>query len=151
MRGDFTRDTFDPRKHYSRVLLQQGRVQLDADWNEQSAMILQYLRALARDLIGAHGAPAGSTGFRIINNPAEIVGADGRPLSDPQRLKVLTDALTNGNIVIGAGRYYVDGILIENEEPILYTEQPAYGAASLDDIKVGAYLIYVDVWERLIT
>ena len=35
-RGDFTRDTFNPLKHFSRVLMQQGRVQLDADWNEQA-------------------------------------------------------------------------------------------------------------------
>ena len=39
MRGDFTRDTFDPTRHYSGVLLQQGRVQLDADANEQSAIL----------------------------------------------------------------------------------------------------------------
>ena len=38
MRGDFTRDSFDRRHHYTRVLMQQGRVQLDADWNEQSAI-----------------------------------------------------------------------------------------------------------------
>ena len=30
MKGDFSRITFDPKKHYSRVLMQQGRVQLDA-------------------------------------------------------------------------------------------------------------------------
>ena len=39
MRGDFSRDTFDPVKHFSRVLQQQGRVQLDADWNEQTAIL----------------------------------------------------------------------------------------------------------------
>ena len=38
MKGDFSRITFDPKKHYSRVLMQQGRVQLDADWNEQAAI-----------------------------------------------------------------------------------------------------------------
>ncbi|MCX6048065.1 MAG: DUF6519 domain-containing protein, partial [Chloroflexi bacterium] len=35
MKGDFTRSTFKPAKHYSSVRMQQGRVQLDADWNEQ--------------------------------------------------------------------------------------------------------------------
>ena len=35
MKGDFTRLTFAPAKHYSSVRQQQGRVQLDADWNEQ--------------------------------------------------------------------------------------------------------------------
>jgi hypothetical protein len=44
MKGDFSRDSFDPVKHFSRVLQQQGRVQLDADWNEQAAILLHYLR-----------------------------------------------------------------------------------------------------------
>ena len=35
MKGDFSRLTFDPTKHFSGVRMQQGRVQLDADWNEQ--------------------------------------------------------------------------------------------------------------------
>ena len=57
-RGDFTRDTFNPDHQFSRVLMQQGRVQLDADWNEQVSIMTHYLRNLASDLIGPHGAPA---------------------------------------------------------------------------------------------
>ena len=51
MKGDFTRDTFTPGKHFSRVLAQQGRVTVDADSNEQAAILLHYLRTLTRDLI----------------------------------------------------------------------------------------------------
>src|SRR5690348_1465590 len=51
-KGDFTRDTFSSLNHYSRVLMQQGRVQLDADWNEQIDILLYHLRTLTRDLIG---------------------------------------------------------------------------------------------------
>ena len=51
-RGDFTRDTFWRANHFCQVLMQQGRVQLDADWNEQSAILLHFLRSLARDVIG---------------------------------------------------------------------------------------------------
>lgn len=67
MRGDFTRFTFDPKKHYSGVLMQQGRVQLDADWNEQQAIIGHRLATEAEDLIGASGAPEGSAGFQIVS------------------------------------------------------------------------------------
>ena len=35
MNGDISRDTFDARKRYAGVVMQQGRVLLDADWNEQ--------------------------------------------------------------------------------------------------------------------
>ena len=66
MKGDFSRDTFDPTKGFSRVLMQQGRVQLDADWNEQAAILLHYLRTLAADLIGPCAGPKAtrSTGLR---------------------------------------------------------------------------------------
>ena len=92
MKADFTRDTFNPLKHFSRVLMQQGRVQLDADWNEQTAILLHYLRSLGADLIGPHGGPA------------DVEDANGQPLevncgfeiiTDPKRIDALpTDATT---------------------------------------------------------
>lgn len=75
-RGDFSRLTFDPAKHYSSVLMQQGRVQLDADWNEQVDIVAHRLRTQAMDMIGATGAPAGSSGFEIV--PRAALGFDGK-------------------------------------------------------------------------
>ena len=49
MYGDFARVTFNALNNRSRVLMQQGRVQLEADWNEQSAIFLHLLRTLAKD------------------------------------------------------------------------------------------------------
>ena len=40
MHADLSRITFRPDRHYSAVLAQQGRVQLDADANEQTAIQL---------------------------------------------------------------------------------------------------------------
>ncbi len=40
MKSDISRSSFDARKHYSKVVMQQGRVQLDADWNEQQDILL---------------------------------------------------------------------------------------------------------------
>jgi hypothetical protein len=98
-RGDFTRDAFHPAKHFSRVLMQQGRVQLDADWNEQTAILLHYLRSLAVDLIGPHGGPAveggGPTNGFLVSQEANLPG----------------------DFVIGQGRYYVNGILCELDSP----------------------------------
>ncbi len=96
MKADLTRNTFDPFKHFSRVLMQQGRVQLDADWNEQAAILLRYLQTLAADLIGEPGGPKGNVGFEI--NPAMPIAPT---IPDDFR--------------IGPGRYYVDGILCELE------------------------------------
>ena len=134
MKGDITRDTFHIRKHFSRVLRQQGRVTLDADPNEQTSILLHYVRTLARDLIGAHGAPAQGGGFI---------------LSDDR----------DGGFLIGAGRYYVDGLLVENEDDqVTYLSQPDWPVPEDDPLRnqiveLGGedFWVYLDVWERHIT
>jgi hypothetical protein len=126
MKSDFTRDTFNPVHQFTRVLMQQGRVQLDADTNEQVAIFWHYLRALATDLIGPHGGPVGDDlGFAI-------------------------EADKNGlGFTVGSGRYYVNGLLCENPEPVSYVN-PSHcifpGEVVLKEGK--RYLVYLDVWER---
>lgn len=143
MKGDFTRDTFDAARHFSRVLMQQGRVTLDADYNEQSAILLHYLRTLARDLIGPYAAPFEHRGF------------------------VLSPAENNSNLSIGAGRCYVDGFLVENDQDYLYAasqgkegahlpSQPYSQVAESDGLLKALrqnspdsrFWVYLDVWER---
>jgi hypothetical protein len=154
MRGDFTRDSFDPYQHYTRVLMQQGRVQLDADWNEQVAIIHHYLRTLAADVIGPFGGPANDCGFGVVTDPAQVEAMPDRyglPL-DPQRLEELKRRLAGGDFVIGPGRYYVDGLLCENDEPVTFGEQLGYpfdGQTTLEALRgAGPFLLYLDVWER---
>jgi hypothetical protein len=127
MSGDFSRRTFDPTKRYSGVLMQQGRVQLDADWNEQVAIGLHQLRALARDLIGEDGGPKDRAGFKI-----------GAPTS--------ADGLRGGDFTISPGPYYVQGILCENAEATSFRKQPDLPRRrALED---GGHLVYLDVWEQ---
>jgi hypothetical protein len=157
MKGDFTRDTFDPLKHFSHVLMQQGRVQLDADWNEQSSILLHYLRTLAKDILGPYAGPLDAMGFEIITE--ETPSANDRIDAfdpDPTRRQALKQALSQGNAVIAPGRYYVQGVLVESHRAILYTEQPGYGTGNqptLEDIQKwqAGLLVYLDVWERHIT
>lgn len=128
MQGDFSRNTFDPTNHYLRVLMQQGRVQVDADWNEQTAILLHYMQSLARDIIGPHGGPGDS--FRLAPRT-------GKP----------------NDFMIGRGHYYVDGMLCENDATngIAYTEQPDYPGVSADALGGRRHLVYLDVWERHLT
>ena len=65
MKGDFSRQTFKRTKHYSGVLMQQGRVQLDADWNEQQAIARHRVGTESADVVGPAGAPRTSPGFQI--------------------------------------------------------------------------------------
>jgi hypothetical protein len=58
MKGDFTRLSFDKEKHYRGVLMQQGRVQLDSDWNEQVEIAEHRYSSFFGDLVGQSGAPA---------------------------------------------------------------------------------------------
>src|ERR1700751_2217243 len=92
MKADLTRDTFYPFKHYDRVLMQQGRVQLDADWNEQAAILLHYFRMLAAGGIGPAGGPESHLGFGISS---------------------LVPTTTAADFQIGFGDYYVDGLLCQ--------------------------------------
>jgi hypothetical protein len=164
MKGDFTRDTFDPLKNFSRVLMQQGRVQLDADWNEQNAILLHYLRTLAADLLGPHAGPAVGRGFDLITGETvKRWGDDGLDPAeqwakiepDEARQKVLSEAVEkHNNAVIGVGRYYVHGVLVENHRPILYTEQLGYPFSpemQLENLQNKELIVYLDVWERHIT
>jgi hypothetical protein len=131
MKGDFSRTTFDPRKHYSGVLMQQGRVQVDADWNEQEAIQRRRTQVEARDVIGACGAPEDAAGFEV--------------------------DITGTKLTIGAGRFYVDGILAESEtDDLPYEDQPdLLDPPSWTDalVQAGASygLVYLDVWERHLT
>src|SRR6266545_1879482 len=65
MNGDITRSTFRPERHFSGVRSQQGRVQLDADWNEQADITGHRDRVGTEDVIGPRGGPWTGDGFRV--------------------------------------------------------------------------------------
>ena len=65
LQGDFTRLRFDRSRRFSGVRMQQGRVQLDADWNELLDLLDGRIRTGTADLVGASGAPAGAAGFAV--------------------------------------------------------------------------------------
>jgi len=134
MKGDFSRQTFDPKKHYSGVLMQQGRVQVDADWNEQQAIYQYRLEAQTGDILGPDGTPMHDNGFRIT--------------TDKDR----------DNLLISKGRYYVDGLLCQNDADVLFDKQPYLpGYPHVRTIitqhkkKTLLALLYLDAWQRHIT
>ncbi|HWK40800.1 MAG TPA: DUF6519 domain-containing protein [Croceibacterium sp.] len=129
MKGDFSRNSFDPYRAYRQVLHQQGRMITDADLNEQAATQRHLLRMIARDVIGSHGGPAGQAGF-------EIMFAE------------------NGDILIGPGRYYVDGVMVENERIVPFAQQPnplLNIDAMLPLQSETATLLYLDIVEHVVS
>jgi hypothetical protein len=134
MKGDFSRLRFSQKKNYTSVMQQQGRVSLDSDANEQSA-IYDYLRTTETiDVVGIVGGPVHDEGFKIsVNGDA---------------------------IEIGKGRYYVDGILCQNDCERAYADQPFLIEpdptdeellSSLQQGTIGAIQVYLQVWKRLVT
>ncbi|MDT8320732.1 MAG: DUF6519 domain-containing protein [Xanthomonadales bacterium] len=121
-RGDFTRDTFNPQQQYSRVFLQQGRVSIDADFNEQVSILHHYQRLFATAVIGPHAAPWGC--------PHDFdVQVDGDEYS------------------LNAGSYFVNGLLCVNEEVLKERSLKQLVGDHCDDLDNGVYVIYLDAWE----
>jgi hypothetical protein len=153
---DTSRFTFDPTQNYNGVVMEQGRVQLDSDWNA-------WLSQLNR---------------RIQAGTLDIMGRAVYPITTPFAFLISFDA--SGNLTIGPGRYYVDGLLAENHgAPIPATMGSRAGELSNSpqpppSTETGAvefssspgsraphriadrsadtpYLAYLDVWERAVT
>jgi uncharacterized protein DUF6519/carboxypeptidase family protein len=141
MPGDYSRRLFLRKKHYSGVLMQQGRVQLDADWNEQLDVQLYRTETEAIDVIGRCGAPRKNAGF--------LIGPGA----------------SNQDLTISPGRLYVDGLLCELEDASTYVTQPYFpnpdnttvitspptsppGPKRRLSLPDGRYLVYLDTWQQ---
>jgi hypothetical protein len=132
MSGDYTRFTHKPEKRYSAVLMQQGRVQLDADWNEQVEILKRRWEIQAKDTFGECAVPIsapGNEGAFAISNLST---------SPPY-------------FTIGAGHMYVDGRLVENFADTTYQTQPFYFPDPTVPLPLAGAVAYLDVWEREIT
>lgn len=100
MQADFSRWTFDGKAGFRSVLLQQGRVVLDADWNEQTQIAAYHDEVRTGDVVGPSGAPAGDAAFGLVD------GTGAAPASTPW-----------GNLRLTPGRFYVDGVLTTVDDP----------------------------------
>jgi hypothetical protein len=146
MKGDFTRFTFNPRKHYSSVRMQQGRVQLDSDSNEFVDIMLHRDRTMTRDLIGGSGGPEDDAGFKLICHPS-----NASTTLEKEFLEQHNVDFKSGDFVIGKGRYYINGLLCESDF-VTFFNQPDMLDIDIPKIKDnGRYLAFLDVWERHIT
>jgi hypothetical protein len=147
MPGDYTRFTFKPQRDYSGVFKQQGRVDLDGDFNELIELIDRRWRSETIDVINHSVVPNTTPGAFLITPTAM------------------------GAFDIGIGRMYVDGIQAENHGlppleyqvdlgetrgtvKVPYSDQPYLPAPLPPALTAAANttdLIYLDVWQREVT
>ena len=151
MKGEFSRLTFDPRRHFAGVLQQQGRVGLDADWNEWVEAALYRLKTETTDVIGGCGRPKDHPGFGI------KLSGQGTP---------------NPSVQLSAGRLYAGGLLAELEQDVDFSKQtdwpipskatwstlfpqgPAWPGLDFSTLAAGSSrrdLFYAEVWLRHLT
>lgn len=143
MKGDFSRNTFRPRLQYTRVLAQQGRVELDGDLNEAQSIQLKRLRMAIIDFNGPFGGPM------------HLYDADGDWGRANDGFKVSVDGDNGGvnDLTVGAGRYYVDGWVCASLAPT-YSEEVKQLSPKIFPEKLlneTPFFVYLDVWERHIT
>jgi hypothetical protein len=106
--------------------MQQGRVQLDSDWNEQVERERQLTRQAVRDAIGHCGVPRDLPGFAVQPGAA-------------------------GGFTLGAGRLYADGMLIELDDDVAAGAQP-FGGETIAAVTNGQRaLVSLECSERLQT
>lgn len=124
MKTQISRDSFRPAAGYSGVYLQQGRMIVDADWNEAVDVAKARLEAALHDAI-ASGAPR-EGGLAMIKPGAAVL--------------------------IRPGTLYAEGVPARLDGPaagLAPTAQPDYRHAPA--LPAANLRFYADVWERTVT
>ena len=126
MYGDFSRLTFGRANDYTAVWSQQGRMQLDSDFNEQTAILLDWMRQFAIDFIGPAGGHIENAGFAV--------------------------TLKDNDLVLSPGHYYVFGIRCEipavdsDGKPLTVSYRSLH--PHHPELPPEPYLVYLKMWER---
>lgn len=127
---DISRVAFNPRKHYDSVRMQQGRVVVDDDWNENERIRQEERRRATLDIIGPQGSP--DQGF-LVENP--IINGKGQIDFD-----------------IRLGRLYAGGLALELEQDETYRTQKDWlqQDPGLDPkpTRDRFDLVYLEAWQQ---
>ena len=110
MGSDRARVSYDPERQYRSVVLQQGRVSLESDWNEAWQIAAEEQRRQALDLVGPSGALG--DGFRIALERAK----DGEGDADE-------DDLDGADFWVHAGTLYLGGVRASLPHCLRYSRQ----------------------------
>ena len=168
--GVISSNSFDPVRRYASVRLQQGVPLVDADWNEMEDIHKFELRTFLKWFVG-DGVPNDSDAFRI--------GATGDPPdpNDPDDFIILAGVVGTlpaniGNLdkaLFFTGSYLVEGLEATIASDVKFKSQPLHESQPTANALATAWnvpkitglslptppntvvLVYLDVWERLVT
>ncbi len=125
MAGDRARVSYDPSRKWRGLIAQQGRVTVEADWNEAAAISAEHDRQLTLEVVGTVGTPDG--GYVVTAVPAA-----GSPPAAPES----PPGAAPGDLVVGAGTVYLGGERLDLTAPVSYSAQPDWLDFSTDPLWV---------------
>jgi hypothetical protein len=100
---DISRYLFDPRMHYATVLMQEGRVLTDSDWNEMANLEDEDRRQLISETVCTEGSP--NDGFKI-DGPLVPFSVNIFPDNPPGPPLLVLDSY---DLTLGTGSFYLGG------------------------------------------
>lgn len=114
MASDRARVSYDPNRKWRGVIAQQGRVTVEADWNEAAMIGEERDRQVALDVIGPVGTP--DRGYAV---------TAARPRGE-------RSGSPPGDLTIGPGTLYLGGERLDLTEQVRYSAQPDWLDHSTD-------------------
>lgn len=152
---DISRFLFQPRKRYSGVRMQQGRVWLDSDWNEDEHLHSEELRQILLDIICAKGSA--NQGFQVLEStlqaPVEV------NLPDGNTVETYDFALADGRFYLGGLGFSASSGTAAPERLLRQSDWLQIDAAAanlptlptLTGTQVRYDLVYLKGWEQCVT
>jgi len=118
MAGDRARVSYDPSRKWRGLVAQQGRVTVEADWNEADAIDRDRDRLQTLDVVGPVGTP--DHGYSVSAVPAGAAAP-----------------ATPGDLTIGPGTLYLGGERLDLDGAVSYAAQPDWLDHSTDPLWVA--------------
>src|SRR5438105_12386909 len=105
MGSDRARVSYDARRQYRAVIMQQGRVTVEADWNEEWQIVNEEIRKDVLDIVGPCGTP--DDGYDIIAPALSSPPTFTSPPTFGSPPSLIYDfAVTAGTMYVGGIRAY---------------------------------------------
>ena len=118
MGSDRARVSYDPSRKWRGLVAQQGRVTVEADWNEAASIDAERDRAATLDIVGPVGTPCGYA--------VTAVPTTGSPVSS-----------TPGDLTVGPGTLYLGGERLDLDAPVDLSSQPDWLDQATDTLWVA--------------
>lgn len=138
---DISRNAFNPKKRYTSVRMQQGRVLTDDDWNENERIGDEDIRRSRVDIIGPYGSP--DDGFKIDSfvQPTTIT---------PLNISAFDFSLDVGVLYLGGLRLECPGFTYRLQPDWLEQPVKAYTAPATTHLtnNTRSDLVYLEAWQQ---